>query len=92
MLGPSLQQGRVAEAADGQLIWVEGNVEDVVQGIDGTVQQHQQAEGEEGEYLEIPMDFTTGYQALLVATQADWARGTVREIKCRLCPNAKFKK
>ena len=33
-----------------------------------------------------------GYQALLVATQADWARGEVREIKCRLCPDAKFKK
>ena len=79
----------MAEAADGQLIWVEGSVEDLVQGID--MQQHHQA-GEEGEYLEIPMDFTTGYQALLVATQADRARGSVREIKCRLCPNAKFTK
>ena len=89
LLGPSLQQGWVAEAMDGQLIWVEGSVEDVAQGIDSTVSQ-QQKEGEE--YFKIPMDFTTGYRALLVATQADRARGTVREIKCQLCPNAKFTK
>jgi hypothetical protein len=44
------------------------------------------------ECFEIPKDFKTGYQALLAATKADWARGAVREIKCRLCPDAKFKK
>ena len=79
----------MAEAADGQLIWVEGSVEDVAQGIDSTVSQQQQ-EGEE--YFKIPMEFTTGYRALLVATQADWARRSVREIKCQLCPNVKFTK
>ena len=87
LLGPSLQTGWAVEAADGQLIWVEGSVEDAVQGIDSTVPQQQQEE----EYFEIPKFFKTGYQALLVATQADRARGTVRDIKCRLCPKAKFK-
>jgi hypothetical protein len=89
LLGPSLNQGWAVEAADGQLIWVEGRVEDVVQGIDNTAPQRQQ---EKEEYVNIPTDFKTGYQALLVATQADRARGAVREIKCRLCPDAKFKK
>jgi hypothetical protein len=88
LLGPSLQQGWAVEAAGRQLIWVEGGVEDVVQGIDSTVLQQQQ----EKEGYEIPEDFKTGYRALLVATQADRARGAVREIKCRLCPDTKFKK
>jgi hypothetical protein len=48
--------------------------------------------GGNGARFEIPRDFKTGYRALLVATQADWARGAVREIKCRLCLKAKFKK
>ena len=87
--GPSLQQGWAVEAADGQLIWVEGSVEEVVQGTDSTVSQQQQ---EEETYFEIPKDLETRYQALLMATQADRARGAVREIKCRFCPDAKFKK
>ncbi|KAI0268424.1 hypothetical protein BGY98DRAFT_1190695 [Russula aff. rugulosa BPL654] len=63
LLGPSLQQGWAVEATDGQLIWVEGSVEEeMAHRIDSTVQQ---------EYLEIPKNFKTGYQALLVATQAD---------------------
>lgn len=87
LLGPSLQQGWAIEAADGQLVWVEGSVEDVVQGIDNTVQQQLQ---EEDEYFEIPKDLKTGYQALLVATKADWARGAVRKIKCRLRSRSTF--
>ena len=84
LLGPSLQQGWAVEAADGQLIWVEGSVEEMAHRTDRTVRQQ--------ECFEIPKDFKTGYRALLVATQAEWARGAVREIKCRLCPKAKFKK
>jgi hypothetical protein len=87
LLGSSLQQGRAVEAADGQLIWVEGSVEDVVHGIDSTTPQQQQ----EQEYFEIPKNLRTGYQSLLLATQADRVRGAVREIKCRLCREVKFK-
>jgi hypothetical protein len=86
LLGPSLQQGWAVEAADGQLIWVEGRVEEVAH---STVQQDQQDEVEQG-CLMIPKGFREEYQALLAATQADWARGAVEEINCRLCPKAKF--
>jgi hypothetical protein len=85
LLGPSLQQGWAVEAADGQLIWIEGSVEEIAHRTDSTVQRQQEG-------FEIPKDLKTGYQALLVAAQADWARGAVCEIKCRLCPDAKFKK
>jgi hypothetical protein len=55
-------------------------------------QQQQQEEEVQQERFQIPTDLRTGYKALLVATQADWARGAVHEIKCRLCPKAKFEK
>jgi hypothetical protein len=62
------------------------SVEEVAaQGINNTAQQQQWQEEEED--FEIPKDFKTGSQPLLVAMQADWARGAVRGIKCRLCPN-----
>jgi hypothetical protein len=89
-LGPSLEQGWAVEAPDGQLIWVEGSVEEMAHPTDSAVQQQQ--EEVQQECFEIPKDFKTGYQALLVATQANWACGAVREIKCRLCPDTKFKK
>jgi hypothetical protein len=93
LLGPSLQQGWAVEATGGQRIWVEGSVEDVVYGIDRTVpQQQQEEEEEEEEYFEIPKNLKTGNRALLVAMQANWPQGAVREINCRLCSNAKFEK
>lgn len=64
-------------------------------------QQSQQQEKESRKYeievfrdsrLEIPEDFKTGYHSLLVVTQVDQAHGAVREIKCRLCLDAKSKK
>ncbi len=88
LLGPSLQQGWAEEAADGQLIWVEGSVEEVARRTDSAVQQQEEAQQE---YFEIPRNFKPGFKALL-ATQTDSACETVREIKCRLCPDAKFKK
>jgi hypothetical protein len=93
LLGPSLQQGWVKEAADGQLIWVEGSVEEMAHRTASTAQQqqHQQEEVQQ-ESFEIPRDLNVGCQALLAATQTDRARGAVREIKCRLCPAARFKK
>ena len=91
--GPSFQQGWAVEAADGKLIWVEGSVEEMTHRADNAVQQQQQQQEEvQQERFEIPEDFKMGYKALLVATQADWARGAVREIKCRHCPDTKFKK
>ena len=89
LLGPSLQQGWAAEAADGQMIWVEGSVGDVAHRTDSTVQHQEEAQQE---YFEIPRNFRPEFRALLAATQDDWAYGTVRKIRCRLCPNIEFKK
>jgi hypothetical protein len=54
-------------------------------------QQQQQQEEAENEYFQFPRKFKPGYKALLAATQADWARGSIREIKCRRCPDATFR-
>ena len=94
--GPSSQQGRGGQTADGELIWVEGSVEEepVQQGpVEEQQQQGQQQEEAEAEqkYLEFPKKLKMGCKALLAATQADRERGSVREIKCRRCPNTTFK-
>ena len=80
--GPSLRQWWVEEAADGQLVWVEGRVEEVARRADSPAQG----------YFEIPQNLRAGYMSLLMATQADWERGAVSEIRCRLCPRAVFRK
>jgi hypothetical protein len=80
------------EAADGELTWVEGSVRaEAVRHSDSTTQQQRQEEGRE-KLFKIPRKFKTEHKALLVATEADLARGTVQEIKCRLCPDTNFKK
>ena len=91
LLGSSLQQGWAVEAADGKLTWAEGSVEEIAQCADGTARQQEQEEVQQ-ECFDIPKDLNTGYQALLMATQADRARGSICEIRCRLCPKTKFKK
>ena len=83
LLGPSFQQGCAVEAADEQLVTVEGRVEEEA------VQRQQQEEGKD-KSLKIP-GLEMGYKALLAATQADWARGAIREIKCRFCPDIQLK-
>ena len=83
LLGPRFPQGWAEEDADGRLIWVEGSVEK------GVVEQ-QQEQAQEVKFFKIPQAFGTRHGALLAATQADWARGAVKEIKCRLCPNARL--
>jgi hypothetical protein len=91
LLGPSFQQGWAVEASDEQLTWVEGSVEErAVNHIDSAVQQQlQQGEATE-ELFKIPRKFEVMHKALLVATPGDWERGTIQEIKCRLCPNTKL--
>ena len=81
--GPRFPQGWAEEDPDGRLIWVEGSVEEKV------VQQRQQEQ--EDELFKIPHEFETRCRAFLVATQADWARGAVKEIKCKFCPKARLK-
>jgi hypothetical protein len=46
---------------------------------------------QEDGHFKFPRTFKVAHQALLAATQADWDRGTIREIRCRLCPDTKLK-
>lgn len=45
-----------------------------------------------GQHFTIPINLKKGYKSLLAATEADFARRRVQEIKCRLCPHAKFRR
>ena len=89
--GPSFRQGWAVEPADGKPTWAEGSVDEgagAVHHIDSTVQQ--QPEGV-AELFGIPRKFKPGYRLLLQASEADFARGAVQTIKCRLCPGTKLK-
>ena len=66
-------------------------MEEITQCVDGTAQGQGQEEVQQ-ECFDIPKDLRTGYQVLLMATQADRACGSISEIRCRLCPNTKFNK
>ena len=81
LLGPRFPQGW-ADDADGRLLCVEGSAKGVV--------EQQQAQTQGDKLFKIPQDFMTQHRALLAATQVDWARGEVKEIKCRVCPEARL--
>ncbi len=44
----------------------------------------------EGDAFRIPKCLSERHRGLLKATSDDWARGTIRELKCQLCPGAAF--
>ena len=73
------------DAADGKPTRVEGSVdEEGVHHVDSTVQQ------EARRLITIPK-LRLDHRTLLLASEADFARGAVEAIKCRLCPKAKHK-
>jgi hypothetical protein len=77
------------EAPNGKPSWVEGSVDEgAVHHIDSTVQQQHE---EATELFVIPRIFRPVYRLLLQASEADFARGAVQAIKCRLCPDTKLK-
>jgi hypothetical protein len=95
--GPNFQQGWVVEAADKRLDCVEGSVEEggAVHHNGSMVQQQQQGE-EEGanhkhKHLEIMKILKPEHRALLADTQDDGTPGKIPEMRCRLCPNSRFK-
>jgi hypothetical protein len=53
--------------------------------------QEQPEEAKCEHFSRIPKTFKAGHKALLVATQADWDRGAIQDIKCRLCPDTRLK-
>jgi hypothetical protein len=77
----------LTDAQGQQLPWVEERVEEEVSHHMASVVQQ-----EEGNLFQIPSDFHAGYRILLAATEADWTRGAVDEIRCRLCADSGFTK
>jgi hypothetical protein len=53
--------------------------------------QEQQEEQGDARLFKISNRLKPIYKALLLTTEADLARGTVREIRCRLCPDTMLK-
>jgi len=85
--GPSVQQGLSGATAQEQLPRVEGSAEGVT--VDN-VRDSVPEEAEISNRFYIPRGLDARHRALLDATSDDWARGTVRILKCRLCPGAGF--
>ena len=84
--GLSSQRRWVVDAADGKPTWDEGSVdEEAAHRVDNTVEQHQ--EEVTNRLFQIPRKFAPGYRLLLQASDAEFARGAVQAIKCRLCPS-----
>ena len=82
----------MVDAADVNLkpTLVEGSVdEEAAHYVDNTAEQHQ--EEETNKLFAIPGKLEPGQRSLLQASDADFARGAVQEIKCRICPNKKLK-
>jgi hypothetical protein len=87
LLGPSVQQGWLMASTQEETPWVEGRVEEKVwQDVDSVVQQRAR-----DTLIPIPKRLDEEYRTLLAATEADWKRGTIQEIGCRLCRGARFK-
>jgi hypothetical protein len=96
--GPSVQQELVVTTAQGELPWIEGSTEEVSWNHTDSIMWQQEAvnganeesEDEERRYFRIPRRLSQRQKRLLEATPDDLAHGTVRELKCRLCPEAVF--
>ena len=92
--GPNFQQGWAVEAADGRLDRVEGTVEEgAAHHNNSMVQQQEEEEGanHEHKHLEIMKKLKPEHKALLADTQDDGTPGKIPEMRCRLCPNSRFK-
>jgi len=86
---PSFQQGWTVEPADGQPTWVEGSVdEDAALHTQSAPQQQQEGATE---LFKIPRIFEPRHRIFLQASEADFARGVVQAIKCRICPDTKLR-
>ncbi|KAH9047445.1 hypothetical protein EDB83DRAFT_2677014 [Lactarius deliciosus] len=93
--GPSVQQELTEAIAQG-LTWVEESTQgEEPRWMGGTAQQQQYAQNsvgvkEGGPLFPIPKSLRERYSKLLAATEADWECGAVSELRCRLCPGARF--
>ena len=99
LLGPSTQESTEAAAWENQS-WVEGREQDATWKHENSVVESQeesssatevkQEEDAGGAPFPIPKRLSERHSGLLNATAEDWARGFVRVLKCKLCPEAGF--
>jgi len=99
LLGPSTQESMETTACE-NLPWVEGREQVATWKHEDSVAEPQEVsrgatDGEPGEDAEgalfrIPKRLSERHSGLLDATAEDWARALVRELKCKLCPDAGF--
>ncbi|KAI9510310.1 hypothetical protein F5148DRAFT_1180510, partial [Russula earlei] len=81
--------------AQEELPWVEGREQGAWLHTDSMAQQQEANGANDGELEErypfrISKRLNETHRSMLEATAADWARGAVRALKCRLCPAADF--
>ncbi|KAI9430297.1 hypothetical protein F5148DRAFT_1313308 [Russula earlei] len=96
--GPNDQQESMRTIAQEELPWVEGREQGGAWLHTSKMVQQQEANSandEDGEAAEeyrfrISKRLNERHRSMLEATAADWARGAVRALQCRLCPDADF--
>ena len=98
--GPSVQQVLTRATVPQELTWIEERVEGgtwhqysstVQQQVEEhSVEDDKQKQGE-GDLFRISTTLKERHRTLLAATPADWKRGAVSVLKCRLCPGAGFR-
>ena len=98
--GPSVQKELVGITAPGELPWIEGSVEEATRNHSSSVVRQRgvvngandgEREVVEARNFQIPRRLSQRQIGLLEATPDELARGTVRELKCRLCPDIGLK-
>jgi hypothetical protein len=95
--GPSVQKESVGATVQGELPRVEESEEEAMQHYTSSVVEALSSNGKEGgrengerDHFKIPKRLSATHWKFLEVTSDDLARGTVRELKCRLCPEAGF--
>ena len=97
-LGPSAWKELVGTIVQDHPPWVEGSEGDVTMHyMSGIVQQQQQQQAlsncmmdKEGEHFQIPKHLNQRHRRLLNAMSDNFTHGTIKELKCQLCPEAGF--
>jgi len=100
LLGSGFQQDWTADSVQEGVPRIGGRVEGGTWQLSNVVQQGEKIydtedgllgdQAEDG-LFKIPNGINKWRRALLMATEDDWARGTVRQLKCRVCPDSMFK-
>ena len=92
--GPSVQKESVGATVQGELPRVEESEEEPMQHYTSSVVKGNEEEGErvngEGEDFKISKRLSPKHLIFLKATSDELARESVRELKCRLCPEVGF--